>query len=88
VPDEPHIAFDVVSRNHRRTTNYVLEIVDAAGAKTVHDLKKPRPRRGTIMVPLPDLAPGLYTFVVIAETDSGPLRSAEIRYEIKSQKKK
>jgi hypothetical protein len=87
-PEEPHLAFDVVSRNHRRTTRYVLEIVDSAGAKTVLDLKKPRLRRGPIMVPLPDLAPGKYTFAVIAETDGGPLRSAEITYELKTQKKK
>lgn len=86
--DRLQIAFDVRSRNHRRTTRYLLEVVDANGTKTVHDLKRPRPRRGTITVPLPDLAPGKYTFVIIAETDAGPLRSAEISYEIKNPARK
>jgi hypothetical protein len=85
-PDEPHVAFDVVSRDHRRTTRYLLEITDANGVVMVHDLKKPRLRRGTIMVPLPDLTPGKYTFVVVSENPNGSLRSAPLAYEITKKK--
>ena len=61
------LAFDTTPGNQRKTKRYVLEITDASGQVTVHDVKKPRlTQRQTIMVPLPDLAPGDYKLVVIA----------------------
>lgn len=85
VPPGPgkYLAFDVLPRDHRRTTRYVLEITDPSGKVTLHDFKKPRlVKRQTIMVPLPTLEPGAYTLVVIAEGKGGATRSASITHQV------
>lgn len=82
----PHLAFDVTRQDYRRTRRYVLEVSDAAGRTTVHDFKKPPLlKRRTIMVPLPDVAPGVYTLVIIAENESGATRSAAITHQVGSR---
>lgn len=82
----PHLAFDVTRRDYQRTRRYVLEISDASGRTAVHDVKKPPlVNRRTIMVPLPDLAPGAYTLVIIAENESGATRSAAITHQVGSR---
>jgi hypothetical protein len=77
-----HIAFDVIPWDHRRTTRYLLEVTDPAGTLTVHDLKRPRLRGRMIRVPLPNLPPGLYTFVVVAEGPAGTARSSPLKHQI------
>lgn len=88
VPPGPgqHLAFDVLPRDHRRTTRYVLEITHPSGQVTLHDLKKPRLlKRRTIMVPIPSLEPGAYKLVIIAEGKGGSSRSAPIVHEVKQK---
>jgi hypothetical protein len=73
------VAFDTTPGSQRMTVRYVLEITDASGQVTLHDLKRPRMiQRRTIMVPLPDLAPGDYKLVVIAEGNGDSKRSATL----------
>jgi hypothetical protein len=73
------VAFDTTPGSQRRTIRYVLEVTDASGQVTLHDLKKPKLiQRQTIMVPLPDLAPGDYKLVVIAEGNGDAKRSATL----------
>lgn len=74
-PGAHSLAFDVRRRDHRATARYVLEITHPSGDVTTHDLRKPKRRRGSIVVPLPVLAPGKYQLIVVAEGPGGKSRS-------------
>lgn len=82
-PAERSLAFDVDRNDYKVASNYILEITDPAGSVTTHDLKKPRRRKGSIMVPLPVLAPGTYQLVVVAAGTAGKSRSAPLEVEIR-----
>lgn len=65
----------------------MLEITDASGTVTRHDVKKPRLlKRRTILVPLPALEPGQYTLVVVAEGDGWSTRSAALTHRVPVKK--
>lgn len=82
-PAGQRLAFDVTAQDYQNTRRYVLEVTDAAGTVSTHDFSKPPlVRRGTILVPLPDLAPGVYTLVIIAENAGGATRSAAITHRV------
>lgn len=76
------LAFDVERKNHRLTSRYLLEVTSSSGQVATHDLKKPKWRRGTIAVPLPELPPGKYVMVVVAEGRGAKARSLPIEVTI------
>jgi hypothetical protein len=91
-PQEPqppgpgrYLAFDVRPRDHQTTIRYVLEVTHPSGQLSTYDLKKPKLQRRTIMVPVPDLAPGKYQLVVIAENEKGASRSQPLAFEIRGK---